>query len=137
MADPTHAGGIVVRQDKGVPLYLLVTARRNDREWVLPKGHIEPGESPEQAAIREVREEAGVEADLVEQIGTTTFVVDGRTVRTRFFLLSYLRGELEGEGRRLAWCSFDDAHQRLSFEETRQMLRVAHKLVLDGRLHDR
>lgn len=126
-----------MRQDGGVPLYLLVTARRNDREWVLPKGHIEPGEPPEQAAIREVREETGVEARPVEQLGTTAFVVDGQAIRTRFYLLSYVRSGADHEGRRLAWCSFDDAQQKLSFDEARQMLRAAHIRVLEGRLHDR
>lgn len=137
MPDPTRAGGIVVRQDGESPLYLLVTARRNDREWVLPKGHIEPNESPEQAAVREIREETGVEAKPIEQLDTTTFVLGGEEVRTRFYLLSYVSSGTDREGRRLAWLSFDEAQRQLSFEEARQMLRAAHARVQAGSLNDR
>jgi 8-oxo-dGTP pyrophosphatase MutT (NUDIX family) len=61
VATATHAGGIVFQETEEERLYLLVRPRLSGNEWVFPKGHIEPGESPEQAALREVREEAGVE----------------------------------------------------------------------------
>ena len=48
---PTHAGGIVVRLDDGVARFLLVTARRQPGQWVFPKGHIEPGETPYAIAL--------------------------------------------------------------------------------------
>ena len=49
----THAGGVVFRETNGMVQYLLLQATNNSREWVLPKGHIEPGESPQYAAVRE------------------------------------------------------------------------------------
>ncbi len=61
----SHAGGVVARTVDGERQYLLVEPRRSRGEWVLPKGHIEPGETPEAAAVREVEEEAGVRAAVV------------------------------------------------------------------------
>src|SRR6476660_5120506 len=60
-----QSGAIVVRLDRDQPQVLLVSAKRNPRNWIFPKGHIEKGESPEQAALRETREEAGVSASLI------------------------------------------------------------------------
>ena len=60
-----QAGGLVVRRTDGGHAVLLVSSRRDPSVWVLPKGHIEAGESPEQTASREVREEAGIEGDVV------------------------------------------------------------------------
>ena len=62
MNNCSHAGGIVFRVIGDVPEFLIVTSRSNPEHWVLPKGHIEPGESPRSAAVREVLEETGVEA---------------------------------------------------------------------------
>ena len=56
MSEYSHAGGVVARTEGGKREYLLVEARRRRGEWVLPKGHIEPGETPEAAAVREVQE---------------------------------------------------------------------------------
>ena len=56
----SHAGGVVVRTVDNELEYLLVAASDNRKVWVLPKGHIEKGETPEAAAVREVMKEAGV-----------------------------------------------------------------------------
>ena len=57
----THAGGIVYRRRGTIMEMLVVRARLEPHHWVLPKGHIEPGETPDACARREIREEAGVE----------------------------------------------------------------------------
>lgn len=65
--NPTHAGGVVYRINKNnVPEFLIVTAKKNKSEWVLPKGHIEDGEDPTQTAIREIEEESGIKSSLCE-----------------------------------------------------------------------
>src|SRR4051812_30246173 len=56
--DETSAGGIVYRMDRGRPRYLLI--RDSYRNWGFPKGHLEAGEAPEDAAVREVAEETGL-----------------------------------------------------------------------------
>lgn len=58
--DPAHAGGVVYKMEAGHVKYLLIRPKDQADQWVLPKGHIVPGEGHAEAALREVREEAGV-----------------------------------------------------------------------------
>lgn len=124
----THAGGVVVRTTDGELEYLLVAASDNPDVWVLPKGHIEKGETPEAAAVREVREEAGVRAAIVARAGESKFDVDGETVRTVFFLMQYQGEVARTEGRALVWRRYKDALAQLHFENTRRILKQAHAL---------
>ena len=65
-----QAGGLVVRDDGDRLAVLLVRAKKDPSVWVFPKGHIEPGESAADAAVREVQEESGVVAELLGPIGS-------------------------------------------------------------------
>src|SRR4051812_45054298 len=89
----SHAGGVVRRMVDDEPEYLLVEASDNRDIWVLPKGHIEKGETPEAAAVREIAEEAGVRASIVARAGESEYNVRGTTVRVIFFLMQY-QGEV-------------------------------------------
>ena len=84
---PTHAGGVVVRRDGAALRYLVVSSNTESRSWVLPKGRIEPGESPSQTAHREVLEEAGVDASVRVLLDTIEFVGRKGPVRADFFLM--------------------------------------------------
>jgi 8-oxo-dGTP pyrophosphatase MutT (NUDIX family) len=123
-----QAGSIVVRLDQKEPQVLLVTARRNSRNWIFPKGHIEKGESPEQAALRETREEAGVSAKLIGPAGILEYGFLGAKARVEYFLVLFTReaGPPE-DGRQRMWCGLDDALDRLSYKNTRKLLRKAWK----------
>jgi len=123
-----QAGSIVVRLDAREPQVLLVTARRNPRNWIFPKGHIEKGESPEQAALRETREEAGVSASLIGPAGILEYGFLGAKARVEYFLVLFTReaGPPE-DGRQRIWCGLDDALDRLSYKNTRKLLRKAGK----------
>jgi len=123
-----QAGSIVVRLDAREPQVLLVTARRNPRNWIFPKGHIEKGESPEQAALRETREEAGVSASLIGPAGILEYGFLGAKARVEYFLVLFTReaGPPE-DGRQRIWCGLDDALERLSYKNTRKLLRKAWK----------
>ncbi len=121
----THAGAVVRAQRDEGPAFLLVRASRPPFEWVLPKGHIEIGEAPEQAARREVLEEAGVEADVVRSLGDVSFDVNGRQVRARYFLMRYRQQGTVSERRETRWCSLADAEQLLAFESARDLVRRA------------
>jgi 8-oxo-dGTP pyrophosphatase MutT (NUDIX family) len=125
MTPISHAGAIVVRGDGEARRVLLVTARYNDQEWVFPKGHVEPGESPEEAALREAREEAGVVGRVLGPAETLEFTFGGDDVRVQFMLVAHERDAPADENRQLAWLSFDDALERLSFEDSRRLLRAA------------
>jgi diadenosine hexaphosphate hydrolase (ATP-forming) len=121
----THAGGIVYRQSERGPEYLIVRARRDPTAWVFPKGHIEPGETAEAAAVREVAEEAGCAARVVAMLGQLVF----GDVRTRVYLMQFEREAGAGEGRELFWGTAEEAGKRLTFADARALLELAHQRV--------
>jgi 8-oxo-dGTP pyrophosphatase MutT (NUDIX family) len=90
------AGGLVTRRFRGRPF--LAAIRVHDEILSLPKGHPRAGESMEEAARREVREEAGLEAEPVERLGDVGYwyVRGGRRVRkvVSFFLFRYRAGSV-------------------------------------------
>ena len=118
----------MARTVDGEQKYLLVEARRNRGVWVLPKGHIEPGETEEAAAVREVEEEAGVRAAVVARAGESEFAVDGRPVRVIFFLMRYQGEGTRTEERAGAWYRYEDALGLVHFENIRRVLTQAHAL---------
>ena len=129
----THAGGVVKRTSNDELEYLIVAASDNPNIWVLPKGHIEKGETPEAAAVREVMEEAGVRASIVARVGESEFDVGGKTVRVIFYLMQY-EGEIaRTEARGLAWRRYEDALALLHFDSTRHILEQAHELHVSDR----
>jgi 8-oxo-dGTP pyrophosphatase MutT (NUDIX family) len=94
----------------------------------LPKGHPEDGESAVDAALREVREEAGVDARLVEPLGDVRYwyTRDGRRIAkvVSFFLLEYVSGEVEDhdfEVEQARWMALEDAARDLSYPGEREM----------------
>jgi 8-oxo-dGTP pyrophosphatase MutT (NUDIX family) len=94
----------------------------------LPKGHPEEGESPVDAALREVREEAGVDARLVEPLGDVRYwyTRGGRRIAkvVSFFLLEYVGGEVDdhdGEVEHARWMALDQAARELTYAGEREM----------------
>ncbi len=123
----THAGGIVWRMVNNEPQFLIITAKSNPSDWVLPKGHIEEGEMIEETSVREVREETGVDARVVATAGSTKYETEKESVHVKFYLMEYLREQAHGEheGREAKWCAFQEAEALLTFSDTKQMLRSA------------
>ena len=126
----SHAGGIVARTVDGEREYLLVEARRSRGEWVLPKGHIEAGETPEETAVREVEEEAGVRAVVIARAGENEYSVDRKPVRVIFFLMRYEGEAPRQEDRAIAWRRYEDVLRLLRFDDARQVVMHAHTLNL-------
>ncbi len=87
MAKFKQAGAIVVRSGKSEPRILLVTARRNPNNWIFPKGHVESGETLKAAAVREAREEAGIEGKVVGAAGRMSFEFGDNTYRVHYFVV--------------------------------------------------
>jgi 8-oxo-dGTP pyrophosphatase MutT (NUDIX family) len=131
----THAGGIVFRLFEGQPRYLVVNAKRNSGHFVFPKGRIEPGESPEATALREIQEEAGVRAQALYHLGTSEFN-DGRgIISVTFYLCRFLADAPSAEKRAVQWCDFEEALALLTFSDARGLLQLAHVLV-NERFHE-
>ena len=130
MSHVAEAGGIVVRSDDaGTVRFLIVTAKDNPTHWIFPKGHIEQGESAEAAAVREVREETGIEATPRTFLGTTRFSFNRDTIEVAFYLLKYSRSVGKGEKRSIRWCTYDEALALLSFEDLKTLLRKSLPIV--------
>lgn len=121
----THAGGVVFRNGPAGPEFLIVEARRSRGTWVLPKGHIEEGETAQEAATREVQEEAGSEASVLARLGRIEF----SSARVVFFLMRHRRAVRPDEQRRVRWLSFEKAQKRVGFDELRRLLKLAHARI--------
>lgn len=123
----THAGGVVYR-GSAAPEILLVRARPKPHDWVLPKGHIEEGEAPHDCARREIKEEAGADAELVAYLADDAFTTpDGKKVHAAFFLLAFVRDVARDEDREVRWCTFADALSLVQFEGARHIIRAAER----------
>jgi 8-oxo-dGTP pyrophosphatase MutT (NUDIX family) len=121
-----QGGGIVFRRDGDAVRILLVTAKRDPSLWVLPKGHIEKGESEAETALRECEEEAGITGELVGPVGDPLEFDNRReVVRVQYFLIRALSEAPHTDGRRKQWFGVDDALVAVKFEETRDLLRLA------------
>jgi 8-oxo-dGTP pyrophosphatase MutT (NUDIX family) len=130
------AGGIVFRLERGKPRYLLI--RDSYRNWGFPKGHLEPGEEPATAAVREVGEETGLRSLLIRGLIDTIeweFRFRGQAIHKvcHFFLMESRRSRTSpqrAEGiTACRWMSFDEAQRRVSYRNARQVLRRAHEMV--------
>ena len=126
---PTHAGGVVVRRDGPEPRFLLVTARRQPGLWVFPKGHIEVGETPEQAALKEAWEEAGLTGRLVGgPIGSYEYEKWGDELTVSVFLMEVTGEEDRWEESRLrerGWSPVNTAFSMLKKHPVKPLLDAA------------
>lgn len=123
----THAGGIVVRRTTGTePLVLVVRPTKpGATEWVLPKGHIEPGETTEEAALREVAEEAQVAATNPRFVGSTSYKVPHEDVVCAFYLMDEFGPAAGGEDRETAWLSEEELRQQMPYPESIDLMERA------------
>jgi 8-oxo-dGTP pyrophosphatase MutT (NUDIX family) len=125
---PTHAGGVVVRRDGPLLRYLVVTSNTESGAWVLPKGRIEEGEVPSDAARREVLEEAGVHAKVREPLEILEFVGRRGFVRAQYFLMEFVSDGAPCEDRDQKWLPLAEALEALPFPETQELILKADAL---------
>jgi mutator protein MutT len=131
-SEERSAGGVVVRGEQTLVIVPRRRAADGSRVLGLPKGHIDPGETPLQAAVREVREETGVEAEPVRELGEVRYWYRrrGRTVpkSVLFYLLRYRSGDTEDhdeEVEEVRWMALAEACTALTYEGEREMAKRA------------
>jgi len=129
------AGGVVFRRDHGGPSILLL--RHESGKWMLPKGTIERGETPQEVALREVREETGISrVRVVADLGEERYFFFWRSEdayydkSVHYFLLEFLGGEEpapQSEEGFVAceWVPFAEALHRITYKETREVVQRA------------
>jgi 8-oxo-dGTP pyrophosphatase MutT (NUDIX family) len=126
------AGGVVVRDGEVVVIVPTRRAADGSRVLALPKGHVDPGETPIEAALREVREETGIVAEPVCELGESRYWYrrDGRTIgkSVAFFLCDYVEGDTadhDDEVEEVRWIGLEQAHTALTHAAEREMVELA------------
>jgi 8-oxo-dGTP pyrophosphatase MutT (NUDIX family) len=136
--EETSAGGLVLDDSRQRAALIGRLDRRGRLLWSLPKGHLEDGETPEDAAVREVAEETGITGEVLAPLGTIDFwfVADGRRVHktVHHYLLRRLGGELSDadvEVEQVEWVPLDDLAQRLAYADERRLVEQVPSLLAD------
>jgi 8-oxo-dGTP diphosphatase len=120
------AGGIVM-DDQG---RMLIVHRARYDDWSFPKGGVDPGETIEQAALREVKEEAGLECKIIRKLSSSHYLFKNRKGRTmpkvvHYFLMKATGGGLFTDGEETdeaRWCGIDEAAKLLSYQGDKDLL---------------
>jgi len=135
MRNEHSSGGAVISFREGIARVAMIATRRRSR-WGLPKGAVSDGETSEDAALREVREETGLEARIVKPLDTIEyfFRVGDTLIRKRvdFYLMNYVGGELTpqlSEVDDVEWVELAESIARASFDSEKRLLEQAQREI--------
>ncbi len=126
------AGGIVLRQARDGNVEVLITKHSQNKHWSFPKGLIDPGQTTEEAALREVKEEGGVAAEIVDKVGYSKYVYTFNKEKifkvVTYFLMKYKSGDIKDhdfEVEESGWFNPEDALKQLSFSQDKTLFKQA------------
>lgn len=122
------AGGIIFNNQNQV----LLTQHSSNHYWGFPKGHPKTGESMKEAALREVKEEAGIEAEIIEKVGDTKYIftMEGEKIfkMVTLYMMKYLSGDIKNhdwEVEKAEWFTPEEALEKLNFKDEKELLKRA------------
>ena len=135
------AGGVAFRRNKGRIEIALISVG-DDARWQLPKGLIDKGESTEAAAVREVREEAGIDCEPVERIDKIDYWFNWTEGEDRFryhkfvyfYLLGYKSGDVanhDDEVNEAKWFEIGQAIEILAFDSEKKIVERAREMIVE------
>lgn len=113
------AGGVVWRRAGEGGLEVVLVHRPRYDDWSLPKGKLDPGETDEEAALREVQEETSVVAEIGPELPTTTYLDrSGKHKRVRYWAMTVVSGDPRGDNEvdRAEWVPLREASARISYQ---------------------
>lgn len=138
--EETSAGGLILDRSAGTGWRAALIGRLDRRGrlvWSMPKGHLEAGESPEQAAVREIREETGMTGRILAPLGVIDFyfMAERRRIHktVHHFVLEATAGELSDadiEVTEVAWVPLEEIPARLKYADERKLMSGLDAILL-------
>ncbi len=129
------AGGIVFKKENS-KTYILVTQHSAHHGWVFPKGLIDEGEDRATAALREVKEEGGVEARIIKELPNVEYFYkfENQSIKKKvtYFLMEYILGDIadhDWEMEAAEWLEVEQVENRLSYKTDKQVFQKAKNLL--------
>lgn len=127
------AGGIVLRRSGREQIEVLLIQHSTHNGWSFPKGWVEPGETPQQAAIREVEEESGVQAEIIADLPPTRYFFVNREKRRVAKTVTWYLMRYTGEGNQthafevsaVEWLPLESVHTRLTYKNDKELFSIA------------
>jgi 8-oxo-dGTP pyrophosphatase MutT (NUDIX family) len=126
----THGGGVLLKKVEHKSVVLLVSSKKTG-EWVLPKGHIDQGETAEETAVREVKEETGYIGKIISYLGETPrYTFNNENILVAYYLMSPTNDEpLPAEQRKKEWVEIERAIEMVKNGDLKNLLRKVSNTV--------
>lgn len=128
------AGGVVYKRE-GKDLKILLISIKQGKVWALPKGLVEKNETPQQAALREIREETGIDGKIIDELGEVSywFYLEGEKYfkTIKYYLVEYINGQItpQWEIDNAEWFKADEALNKLTYESDKKILEKAFRKI--------